>query len=84
MQITVFNDTCVDWGLHAGSERGINGERDISKHGAVVFEVPDGSDVFVKVWGRMAMVRYGGESVAVRPVRAFSPGHWEPHPRIGS
>lgn len=58
MKVTVFNDTRVDWVLHIGSERGSKGERRIPKRDAVEFEVPEDNDVFVKVWGKMAMVRY--------------------------
>lgn len=73
MKVTIFNDTRVSWRLHVGSERGNNGERDILKQSGVEFEVPEGKDVFVKVWGKMAMVRYGGEPLAVRSVPSSLP-----------
>ena len=78
MKVTVFNDTRVDWELHAASERGSNKEHRIPKHGAVEFEVPENNDVFVKVWGRMAMVQYvrPDHVPAYRAVRnPFTPRH---------
>lgn len=57
-KVTVFNDTQVDWPLHIGSMRGSKGEDCIPQRSAVDFEAPDGSDMFVKVWDSMAMVRY--------------------------
>jgi hypothetical protein len=74
MKITLFNDTRVDWSLHIGSEYGVNGEQRIPKGGHVTFEAPDDHDVFVKVWGRMAMVRFAEEAaVPRRPPRPKSP-----------
>lgn len=66
MRVTVFNDTRVDWPLHTGSERGVNGETRIPKRASVAFEVPDGHDVFVKVWGKMVMVRFAEEGAVPR------------------
>ncbi len=58
MKVVVFNDTRVDWTLHSGSERGANGENRIPKHSGVTFVGPDGDEVFVKVWGKVVMVRF--------------------------
>ena len=50
MKVTLFNDTRKDWRLHIGSIRGVHGENRVPSLSMVVFEVPDGQDVFVKVW----------------------------------
>lgn len=76
MKAVIFNDTRVDWTLHAASDQGVNGETRIPRRSAVTFEGPDGSEVFVKVWGRMAMVRFVAEGTAMTlvPIRRGSPG----------
>lgn len=79
MRVVVFNDHRVDWKLHAGSEQGINGETHIPAHSGVTFEGPDGSEVFVKVWARMVMVRFEGDAMALAPVAP--PPEFPPHPR---
>ncbi len=83
MKVTVFNDTGVNWLLHSGSERGVNGEWNIPKHSGVGFEVPDGRDVFVKVWGHSAMVRYDGGELATtrRPPSHYSSTGYNPPKR---
>ncbi len=65
MKITLFNDTSEDWVLHVGSEEGINGEDCINVQEAVVFELPEGHDVFVKLWDNSVMVRDGGREITI-------------------
>lgn len=77
MRVVVFNDTRVDWTLHTRSERGAKGENCIPKHSGVIFEGPDGSEAFVKVWGKVVMVRF------VRPGELMPTGV-PPHRRISS
>ena len=48
-RLTVFNDTNSDWNLRPG-KIGINGEHRIPAHQGIQFDVPDGFDIFVKVW----------------------------------
>ena len=76
MKVVVFNDTRVNWLLHSGSERGINGERKIPRQSAVTFEGTDGAEVFVKVWGKVVMVRFiaPGTAEAMVPIRRGTPG----------
>ncbi len=57
MKITLFNDTSVDWPLHSASVWGVNREDCIDAQEAVVFEVPEGYDVFLKVWDGCVMVQ---------------------------
>ncbi len=57
MKITLFNDTLKNWLLHPASTMwGINGESCVGVQKAVVFEVPEDHDVFIKVWGACALV----------------------------
>lgn len=58
MRITVFNDTSEDWSLHIGSARGTNDESQIRAHQFVDFEGPNDSELFVKVWNGVVMVRF--------------------------
>lgn len=58
MRITVFNDTSQDWSIHTGSTQGADGESSIPKGGIVTFEGPDKSELFVKVWNDVVMVRF--------------------------
>lgn len=76
MRAVVFNDTRVDWTLHAASDRGVNGETRIPRGFTVTFEGPDGSEVFVKVWGKMAMVKFVASDTAMSlvPIRRGTPG----------
>ena len=58
MKITVFNDTSEDWKIHIGSSQGVNGEHEIPKQSFVNFEGPDKSELFLKVWDNLVMVRF--------------------------
>ncbi len=50
MNVTLFNDTHKDWRLHIGSLRGAGGESRIPAQQMLAFALPEGCDVFVKVW----------------------------------
>lgn len=75
MRVIIFNDTRLDWTLHSASDRGINGENHIPKNSAITFEGPEGSEVFVKVWGKAVMVRFvaPGTAETLVPLRRGSP-----------
>ena len=56
MRITVFNDTEMDWNIHSHSVQPVSGTSRILRHTSAIFEGPDHSDPFIKVWNGVVMV----------------------------